>query len=284
MAGWPVGLSTGCFYRRSIFDVLEPVRQAGFTRIEVCSYPAHLDYGDRAAVERLTGMLRRLGLEAWSFHAPFSDALDISAPDRRARGHARRELTRAAEAAAHLGARYLVVHPGPETVLHLPAAEHRERLVHAAEELAALGRRCRELGLRMLLENMLPHLVFGPLENLLWLAGALGDDHDGLCFDTGHAHLAGGAPEILGSLAGRLRMLHVHDNRGQGDDHLPPGCGHIDWPHLLAALERSGFAGGLIVELGEGGGDVLEGARQGWRRLAELSPRVERVGPPGAAV
>ena len=49
---WPVGLSTGCFYQRGILDWLEPIRGAGFSRIEVCSFPRHLDYHDRAACER----------------------------------------------------------------------------------------------------------------------------------------------------------------------------------------------------------------------------------------
>ena len=43
---WPIGLSTGCFYRHSIFSVLEEIRASGFQSIEVCSFPQHLDYHD----------------------------------------------------------------------------------------------------------------------------------------------------------------------------------------------------------------------------------------------
>ena len=72
MKPWTIGLSTGCFYNRPIFDVLHEVRESGFDVIEVCSFPAHLDYHNRADVERAGGMLRSLGIRPASFHAPFA--------------------------------------------------------------------------------------------------------------------------------------------------------------------------------------------------------------------
>lgn len=37
MSDWAVGLSTGCFYQKSIFEVLETIRNGGFSLIEICS-------------------------------------------------------------------------------------------------------------------------------------------------------------------------------------------------------------------------------------------------------
>ena len=74
---WPVGLSTGCFYQRSIFDCLEPIRAGGFRLIEICSAPAHLDYHARAAVRRAAERLAALGIGAYSFHAPFGRLREI---------------------------------------------------------------------------------------------------------------------------------------------------------------------------------------------------------------
>ena len=42
LSDWAVGLSTGCFWQTSIFDCLEDIRNSGFGRIEICSFPAHL--------------------------------------------------------------------------------------------------------------------------------------------------------------------------------------------------------------------------------------------------
>ena len=69
---WSIGLSTGCFFRHSIFTVLEEIRSSGFQAIEVCSFPQHLDYHQEGDVRRAGEMMRTLGLCPISFHAPFS--------------------------------------------------------------------------------------------------------------------------------------------------------------------------------------------------------------------
>ena len=68
MNDWPVGLSTGSFYQESIFDCLESIRNSGFSMIEVCSFPAHLDYHDLDTVRRAAQRIVELGLEPYSFH------------------------------------------------------------------------------------------------------------------------------------------------------------------------------------------------------------------------
>jgi hypothetical protein len=47
MSDWRCGISTGCFYKTDILQALPQVRDGGFTTIEVCSFPAHLDYHNR---------------------------------------------------------------------------------------------------------------------------------------------------------------------------------------------------------------------------------------------
>ena len=72
MTNWPIGLSTGCFYHQSILDCLPPIRESGFSMIEVCSSPAHLDFRDRNRSRSRGGANQELGMEAYSFHAPFA--------------------------------------------------------------------------------------------------------------------------------------------------------------------------------------------------------------------
>ena len=76
MSDWPIGLSTGCIYQTSIFDCLEPIRNGGFSMIEICSFPAHLDYHDKEAVRRAATQIDELGMEPYSFHAPFADHIE----------------------------------------------------------------------------------------------------------------------------------------------------------------------------------------------------------------
>ncbi len=248
MIDWQVGLSTGSFYEQSIFDCLEPMRNAGFGTIEICSFPKHLDYHDVAAVNRAKNEMDRLGLEPYSMHAPFRNEIDITSPDASQRDHSIREVMRAADSASALAVKYLVIHPGPERA-DIPRSERLQRMDLAAESLNRIARYCREKKVGLVLENMLPHLFTGPVRELLWIVGSMVECDVGLCLDTGHASLSGDLFGVVHKVSGHLWMIHASDNGGRFDDHLPPGMGKIDWERLLAQLARIKFGGTLILEL-----------------------------------
>lgn len=249
MKPWTIGLSTGCFYSRPILSVLDEIRASGFDSIEVCSFPRHLDYHNRHDVTLAGNKIRDLGLRPVSFHAPFADSIDITVLDPAARKVAVAELLFACEAAAAMGVENLVLHPGPERTGRPPEEEFLTRMRNAAESLNKVAARCCELGVHLVLENMLPHLLFGHINDLLYLLGSIHDCEVGACLDTGHAHLSRELGMVIHKLSGHLHLVHVNDNRGDHDDHLAPGEGHIDWPWLISELKRCHFGGTLILEL-----------------------------------
>jgi sugar phosphate isomerase/epimerase len=248
MSEWPIGLSTGCFYQTSIFECLEPIRDAGFSTIEVCSFPAHLDYHDRRLVERAGQRLQKHQLDPYSFHAPFADRIDITSLDSSVRQSSIEEILLAAEAAALMRVRHFVIHPGPEKG-GFPFDQRLQRMENAAMALNQISGHCKRLGVRLVLENMLPHLFFGHTRDVLWVLGALESIDVGICLDTGHAYLSGDLSTVVHKLSGHLWMVHASDNRGRYDDHLPPGEGSIAWKPLIEQLRRLHFAGTFILEI-----------------------------------
>lgn len=63
----------------------------------------------------------------------------------------------------------------------------------------------------------------------------------GICIDVGHAHRAcakdGIRPEAyLREFRDMIREVHLDDNFGARDLHLPLGQGNVDWPPLIDAL------------------------------------------------
>ncbi len=58
------------------------------------------------------------------------------------------------------------------------------------------------------------------------------------CFDIGHWFLFSKTPlsEWFAILGPYLSHLHLHDNRGRGDDHRPIGRGKIDFNALIEQL------------------------------------------------
>jgi sugar phosphate isomerase/epimerase len=288
MSDWPVGISTGCFYKQSFFETIESIRAAGFAKIEVCSAPAHLDYHDTQAIRSASSLMERLGLETYSFHAPFRKDIDITSPQDSQREHSLREMILAAEAAALLKAGYYVAHPGPETDLDPSPGEKMERMKRAAGAFSRVAERCQELGIGLLLENMLPHLMFGHTSDLLWITGAVKHVNLAACLDTGHAFLNDDLHRVMYKLSGNLRLIHANDNRGSEDEHLPPGRGSIDWSKLLFELNETGFRGAFILELsGEtnrSNQEVLNEAGQARLYLNRLSKQLRLAGPPAVEV
>ena len=283
MSDWPVGLSTGCFYQMSIFDCLEPIRKSGFGMIEVCSSPGHLNYHDIDSVRLVSKRLRDLGMEAYSFHAPFID-VDISSPDQAHRDYSLHELLVAAEAASAIEVRHFVIHPGPDKTLSFSVEERMQRLRNASEVLNKVAKKCQELNVGLVLENMLPHLPFGSTSDMLWIMGSMENLNITTCLDTGHATLSGDLYSVMYKLSGHLRVVHADDNLGTSDDHLPPGKGTIDWIRVLFELSETNFHGGIILELsGSHGTDVdgtLQSAREARLYLRKIARQLYLSRPP----
>jgi sugar phosphate isomerase/epimerase len=276
MTNWPVGLSTGCFYHQSILDCLPLIRESGFSMIEVCSSPEHLDFHDLKSVDRAVERIKELGMEAYSFHAPFAPNIDIASSDSTQRTASVAEILKAAEASALLHVHYFVLHPGPENPAAIPAEEQLARMHNVVGSLNQVAQRCRELGIICVLENKLPHLLFGNTSDILWILDAINTAEIGACLDTGHAFLAGDIHNLVHKLSGHLRMIHAHDNGGSDDNHSPPGDGKIDWQQFLRNLIEVRFRGAFILEVA-GNDDpavTMANARRGRSYLREIARRL----------
>ena len=46
-----------------------------------------------------------------------------------------------------------------------------------------------------------------------------------------------------------VHHVHLHDNDGRSDLHLPPGAGTIDWAAVVLALKDAGYDGTITLEV-----------------------------------
>ena len=70
-----------------------------------------------------------------------------------------------------------------------------------------------------------------------------------VCFDTGHANVFhDDIAKDVRLLGDDLACLHVHDNKGNWDQHLIPYQGNIDWDGFLSALTEIGYKGTFSLE------------------------------------
>ena len=67
--------------------------------------------------------------------------------------------------------------------------------------------------------------------------------------DIGHLNIFGRNPaEYLSRYKDKLIHIHLHDNNGIDDLHLPMGSGNIDWDHLIGVL-KSFYDGSITLEI-----------------------------------
>jgi len=94
----------------------------------------------------------------------------------------------------------------------------------------------------------------------------------GICLDIGHAFLFGDVADAIETVAEHLITTHVHDNRGKTDDHLVPFDGRINWDVALMTLQKVGYDGTYLMELGNTStpADVLKKAQAARHRFEKL--------------
>ena len=101
------------------------------------------------------------------------------------------------------------------------------------------------------------------------------DDLDGLgvgiCLDFGHAHIDGDVVEAVETVSEHVIATHLHDNNARSDDHLMPMDGTIDWAGALTAVQKIGYDGPLMFEVGARGP-----SKDSLARLKKAREKMER--------
>lgn len=79
----------------------------------------------------------------------------------------------------------------------------------------------------------------------------IGSGRLGILLDTGHANINGeNLAEVVTQLKDVPLHIHIDDNHGDGDAHLIPGEGNIDFVPFAEALKKIGYQGFVSAELG----------------------------------
>ncbi len=187
--------------------------------------------------------LREAGIRSVTFHAPFRD-LWPGAQDEEARRLSVRRVSQALALAPVFRPAGVVVHGGYFGWLFDFRPE--EWLESARRSFGELAEVAEKAGTTLFVENVFDE----DPGHLLRLREAVGSPRLRFCLDPGHAALSSGVPlhrwaEAFGKEIG---LMHVHDNRGQRDDHLPVGEGTLNYRGVLLAALDAGARPILTVE------------------------------------
>lgn len=242
--------SVGDDVNKFVRDGLEFHKKMGF---DAADFPFHrlINCEDlNLVIEKALATSDELGIRFELSHLPFSKKVRTD-PDFLPVFN--KNMYRAIDAAKLLGVDYAVVHPNTTTLLMEDYDEAREREI-VLSHLSPFVEYANKVGVSLVVENM--RLVPKPTpahrycqtpEELCDIADTLGV---GICWDFGHANIGDlKQSEALAYVGSRLKMLHVNDNCGKDDDHLPPFLGKVDWRDAMHGLALAGYEGLFNYEL-----------------------------------
>ena len=209
--------------------------------------------------------LKSACLTAATLHGPTGPAYDIGSPDPVGRKRAlafHKEHLKLSDA---LGVKYYVIHPGFEVYLNQSGGrwdDTRKVISFQRDEAAltrlwatntesvsALGDFAAQLGVKIAFETGPTSLI--SIGETLRVVREADRENVGVCLDTGHVNVGGlvKPQDAIKEAGGLLWALHLHDNNGEGDSHLPLGKGNIDWAAVVEALADISYDGTYNIEL-----------------------------------
>ncbi len=169
-----------------------------------------------------------------AIHGPYA-GIDFGSRDCLLKEAVRRRMDLVYHMVADLRPDTLVLHTGCSDIL-VRFGLTDQWLDPAAAFWQAEIDRYAVLGVRVVLENIAEEQPDAMIE----LARRVDNRYFGLCLDVGHANLCSSIPpsEWIRRMGGSLMHVHLHDNNGERDEHLPLGRGTIDADAVFDALYR----------------------------------------------
>jgi sugar phosphate isomerase/epimerase len=280
-------LSTYLFVSRKLTpELLGQISEAKFQGVEIFCSRSHFEYAAKTEVRAVAGALEAHKLQLVSLHGPTSrdmsatresgTPLSICEVERVRRIEAMDELKRVIDVADDLPYARLILHMGGSR----ETADARKRDA-AFSTLEHLVLHAHHAGVTICVENTTSEMGDPNFLRAFVDETRLTDLR--FNFDIGHAHLAE-LPEderiekSFAPLRDLVATVHLHDNHGDKDEHLPPFDGSIDWPSAIKLLKTAPDANlPLVLELKEKTGPEAPSATEQLAAARKALDRFEQA-------
>jgi len=213
------------------FNWAYELEELGFTGWEiVCEGKQELNERNLAQISTI---LETTNLELTA-HLPFSDLNLASLNDPMWR-ETLRQMKQNIKLASSF-TRIAAVHPGHLSPLgmQMPDLSWQKNI----EGLQQLCDYAAEYDMTIGVENMvnMDAILGRHAEEILGMIESVDRENLGLTLDVGHANTNGMVKAFLDKCLGRVVHVHLHDNNGKRDEHLPAGKGTVDWGKVVGSI------------------------------------------------
>lgn len=232
----------------SILDEIELISSMGFDYLELTMDAPGAHYSiiknkkkeiQKALKYHKTGLVCHL--PTFVYHA------DLTQSIRRA---SLEETLMSLETATEINAEKTVLHPGIISGMGRYAVDLAQK--YAFESLETIVSKAEKLGLKLCLENMPPRFMTffepGEFEKIFKIFPGL---H--MTLDIGHANIDCNkehrALNFIQKFKDRLSHIHISDNNGKKDEHLPIGQGNINFREIADAIKKQGYNDTITLEI-----------------------------------
>ena len=201
---------------REIWKSVAQDEKLDFEVLELSAPPA---INDSRRMREYTDWYRAAGLVR-SLHGVFIDVNPASG-DAEFRALSRQKYRQSCELALSLHAENIIFHSTCETFLR-----HDYLNFWAGQSAEFFEELADTYDLNIFVENS-QDVDSGPIRELM---RRIKNPRVGVCLDFGHVNYSHEPPEKwFDALGDRIGYLHLSDNTGTVDDHLPLGTGTVDW-------------------------------------------------------
>ena len=244
-------------------ELVAAIAGIGFAAVEWFEMGAEAPWSAPETAAHLRLLLRRYELTP-QFHAPYEGPFDLARDGEALRtpDSVARVLSEVLDKADRLGARMTTIHLGTL----LPGMDRTEGLHNVMEGILLTVHELEKRPMRLAVENHTPAILDGPLgdrpEEFDWLMENVRSEWVGRTLDIGHAHINGHIEDFLARPFDRTFNLHLHDNDGVEDQHLPLGAGTAPWDVVLRRIAKACYRGPLTLEFFAGPEDYLAAIRR----------------------
>lgn len=266
---WKTALSTS----KTDIDTLMRCANCGIQAIELSVGWQHCGDIDW---DGLRENAKAAGIELWSYHLPFADSLNIAATDECERERVVAHQCGLIKKAADIGIRRFIIHPSAEPIpdaalynnpgwlaernmsqaeiaeyaARLEGMDRNKCMAAAKKSLAELAEYAARFDAIICVED-LPRTCLGhTVEEMLELTDA--DDRLRVCFDVNHLLTDYGSTheEFVEKLGDLIVTTHMSDYDFIDEKHFFPGCGMLNWKHVVECLEKADYTGPFLYEGG----------------------------------
>jgi len=241
-----LGFSSLAFYEVPLENALIWGESKNFNLLEIVAENNHVI--DEEMIHSVKDILSSYSFE-YTVHSPFSD-INISSLNKSIRKESIKQVKYTIYAVNEIGGKIMTFHPGRHSAATNKAKENTKKILF--DSLKEISEYNEDYGVTIALENM-PDTFITTMKVSQEILEVLENKHlSGIkhTMDVGHLETNNvNIEHYIHDLKDFLVHIHLHDNLGEFDNHLPLGEGNINFPKIFKALKNINYSGRMILEM-----------------------------------